>query len=97
MKESEIATRTFQSQPNLNQITTLLQFLNACTSFIIGGGDSRRMLPLNPYAQTSRLTINGLWGLAFGNGGLACNTNTLFFAAGFNDEADGLFGSIVPA
>jgi uncharacterized protein (TIGR03118 family) len=40
------------------------------------------------------ITINGLWGLAFGNGGLAGNTNTLFFAAGFNDEADGLFGSI---
>jgi uncharacterized protein (TIGR03118 family) len=43
------------------------------------------------------ITINGLWGLAFGNGGLAGNTNTLFFAAGFNDEIDGLFGSIVPA
>jgi uncharacterized protein (TIGR03118 family) len=43
------------------------------------------------------ITINGLWGLAFGNGGLAGNTNTLFFAAGFNDEADGLFGSITPA
>src|SRR5215469_15631566 len=42
------------------------------------------------------ITINGLRGLAFGNGGLAGNTNTLFFAAGFNDEADGLFGSIVP-
>jgi uncharacterized protein (TIGR03118 family) len=42
------------------------------------------------------ITINGLWGLAFGNGGLAGATNTLFFAAGFNDEADGLFGSIVP-
>jgi uncharacterized protein (TIGR03118 family) len=42
------------------------------------------------------ITINGLWGLAFGNGGLAGDTNTLFFAAGFNDEADGLFGSIVP-
>jgi uncharacterized protein (TIGR03118 family) len=43
------------------------------------------------------ITINGLWGLAFGNGGLAGDTSTLFFAAGLNDEADGLFGSIVPA
>ncbi len=43
------------------------------------------------------ITINGLWGLAFGNGGLAGNTNTLFFASGLNDEADGLFGSIEPA
>ena len=40
------------------------------------------------------ITINGLWGLAFGNGGLAGATNTLFFASGLNDEADGLFGSI---
>lgn len=42
------------------------------------------------------ITINGLWGLAFGNGGRAGSANTLFFAAGFNDEADGLFGSIEP-
>lgn len=43
------------------------------------------------------ITINGLWGLAFGNGGMAGDTTTLFFAAGLNDEADGLFGSITPA
>jgi uncharacterized protein (TIGR03118 family) len=43
------------------------------------------------------VTINGLWGLAFGNGGLAGDTTTLFFAAGLNDEADGLFGTIRPA
>jgi uncharacterized protein (TIGR03118 family) len=43
------------------------------------------------------ITINGLWGLAFGNGGLAGDTTTLFFAAGLNDEADGLFGTIQPA
>ncbi len=43
------------------------------------------------------IAINGLWGLAFGNGGVAGPTNTLFFAAGFNDEADGLFGTITPA
>jgi uncharacterized protein (TIGR03118 family) len=43
------------------------------------------------------ISINGLWGLAFGNGGMAGDTNTLFFASGLNDEADGLFGSIVPA
>lgn len=40
------------------------------------------------------ITIDGLWGLAFGNGGLAGPTNTLFFAAGINDEADGLFGTL---
>lgn len=43
------------------------------------------------------ITINGLWGLAFGNGALAGDTNTLFFASGLNDEADGLFGSVEPA
>jgi hypothetical protein len=43
------------------------------------------------------ITINGLWGLAFGNGALAGDTTTLFFAAGLNDEADGLFGTIQPA
>jgi uncharacterized protein (TIGR03118 family) len=42
------------------------------------------------------ITINGLWGVAFGNGGLAGDTTTLFFASGLNDEADGLFGSIEP-
>ena len=37
---------------------------------------------------------DGLWGLRFGNGGNGGDVNTLFFAAGINDEADGLFGSI---
>ena len=43
------------------------------------------------------IAINGLWGLVFGNGALAGDTNTLFFASGLNDEADGLFGSIEAA
>jgi uncharacterized protein (TIGR03118 family) len=43
------------------------------------------------------IAINGLWGLAFGNGEMAGDTTTLFFAAGLNDEADGLFGTIQPA
>ncbi len=41
------------------------------------------------------ITINGLWGVAFRNGGMAGDTNTLFFASGLNNEADGLFGSVV--
>ena len=40
------------------------------------------------------LTIDGLWGLEFGNGGSAGSADTLYFAAGPNDEADGLFGMI---
>jgi uncharacterized protein (TIGR03118 family) len=42
----------------------------------------------------SRLVIPGLWGMQFGNGLLSQPTNTLFFAAGPNDEADGVYGSI---
>lgn len=40
------------------------------------------------------IQIDGLWGLRFGNGGAGGDVNTLFFAAGINGEADGLFGSI---
>ena len=36
----------------------------------------------------------GLWGLKFGNGGNGGNPDTLYFAAGINNQADGLFGSI---
>jgi uncharacterized protein (TIGR03118 family) len=41
------------------------------------------------------IAIEGLWGLRFGNGGQGASLNTLYFAAGINDEQDGLFGSIV--
>jgi len=43
------------------------------------------------------VVIDGLWGLAFGNGGRAGVPGALYFTAGLNGEADGLFGSIVPA
>ncbi|MDB6017209.1 MAG: hypothetical protein JWR19_1698 [Pedosphaera sp.] len=43
------------------------------------------------------ITIDGLWGLAFGNGGNGGVPAALYFTAGLNGEADGLFGSIVPA
>jgi uncharacterized protein (TIGR03118 family) len=42
------------------------------------------------------LTIDGLWGLAFGNGFLGQPVNTLFFTAGSNGESDGLYGRIDP-
>jgi uncharacterized protein (TIGR03118 family) len=42
------------------------------------------------------LTIDGLWALGFGNGAAAGPTNTLFFTAGIDDEAHGLFGTITP-
>jgi uncharacterized protein (TIGR03118 family) len=40
------------------------------------------------------IEIEGLWGIAFGNGQTAGPKNTLFFAAGINGEADGLFGTL---
>jgi uncharacterized protein (TIGR03118 family) len=43
------------------------------------------------------LEIEGLWGLAFGNGILDQPTGTLFFAAGIEDETHGLYGSIEQA
>jgi uncharacterized protein (TIGR03118 family) len=43
---------------------------------------------------SAAIEIEGLWGLRFGNGGSGGDPGTLFFAAGINDEADGLFGKI---
>jgi uncharacterized protein (TIGR03118 family) len=40
------------------------------------------------------IEIDGLWGVGFGNGVNSGPTNTLFFAAGPDDETHGLFGSI---
>jgi uncharacterized protein (TIGR03118 family) len=40
------------------------------------------------------VTVAGLWGLQFGNGESLGDSNALYFAAGPNDEKDGLFGSL---
>lgn len=40
------------------------------------------------------IAIDGLWGIGFGNGSAAGPVNTLFFAAGPEDEAHGLFGRV---
>jgi uncharacterized protein (TIGR03118 family) len=40
------------------------------------------------------VTIDGLWGIGFGNGAASGPTTSLYFAAGPSDEAHGLFGSI---
>jgi uncharacterized protein (TIGR03118 family) len=42
------------------------------------------------------ITIDGLWGITF-SGREEDDSGTLFFAAGINDEADGLFGTLKPA
>ncbi|MDQ3774085.1 MAG: TIGR03118 family protein [Pseudomonadota bacterium] len=40
------------------------------------------------------IQIDGLWGLAFGNGASLGRANYLYFTAGPNGEADGLFGTL---
>jgi uncharacterized protein (TIGR03118 family) len=42
------------------------------------------------------ITIDGLWGLRFAPATPGAGPNTLFFTAGLNHEADGLFGEITP-
>ena len=44
----------------------------------------------------ANLFIDGLWALNFGSNSLAGPAISLFFTAGPNEEADGLFGQIVP-
>jgi hypothetical protein len=48
-------------------------------------------------ARHGKLSIDGLWALEFGNAGANGDPQTLFFTAGLNDEADGLFGTITPS
>jgi len=52
---------------------------------------------LRSSTDNSLLFIDGLWSLTFGNDGAAGPATTLFFTAGLNGEADGLFGTLVPA
>jgi len=42
------------------------------------------------------IKIDGLWGINFGSGGTSGPANSLFFAAGPEDESHGLFGAITP-
>jgi uncharacterized protein (TIGR03118 family) len=45
-------------------------------------------------AANNPITIDGLWDIAFGSGATSGPATTLFFTAGLNGEADGLFGTI---
>jgi uncharacterized protein (TIGR03118 family) len=48
-------------------------------------------------AAHGKLSIDGLWALEFGNSGSNGDPQTLFFTAGIQDEAHGLFGTITPS
>ena len=74
---------------------------------LIGNFGSGQIAAFNPFnghfaglmidsTTNKTLTIDGLWGIGFGNDGSAGPYNTLFFTAGPNDEMDGLFGKLVP-
>jgi uncharacterized protein (TIGR03118 family) len=43
------------------------------------------------------LSVDGLWAIAFGNDDAAGASNALYFTAGPDDEAHGLFGRITAA
>jgi uncharacterized protein (TIGR03118 family) len=45
-------------------------------------------------ADGTPIAIDGLWGIAFGNGSAAGPTNTLYFLSGPSGEKHGLYGSI---
>ena len=40
------------------------------------------------------LVVNGIWGMVFGNGASLGDTDSLYYAAGPNNAADGVFGHI---
>ena len=46
--------------------------------------------------ERNPIVIDGLWAIAFGNGLRDQPTNVLFFSAGPDDEAHGLYGRIAP-
>jgi uncharacterized protein (TIGR03118 family) len=47
-------------------------------------------------ADNRAITIDGLWGLIVGNGGNGGDPTKVYFSAGPNGEAHGLFGSLTP-
>ena len=46
--------------------------------------------------DTKILSVDGIWGLVFGNGVSLGDANALYFTAGPNNEEDGVFGRISP-
>jgi len=85
--------------PNFGKFSNALLVGNVSNGHINAFDYTTRMF-LGQLADTSGHTISipGLWGLTFGSGGakdVNGRTNQLFFSAGPNGYADGLFGVIV--
>ncbi len=100
--------RRFASQGRLNSPWAVVQAPASFGRFggdiIIGNFGDGRLNAYDPVTgdfqgqlnrpQGGALQIEGLWGLAFGNGNLAGSTDALYFTAGPNDELDGVFGML---
>ena len=56
------------------------------------GGFHHRGTLKSPHGQ--KVTIDGLWGIGFGNGAGSGPTNVLYFAAGPDEESNGTFGKV---
>jgi uncharacterized protein (TIGR03118 family) len=63
----------------------LIHAFDPNTGSLLGTLSSKNGLPIR---------INGLWALEFGNGAHGQGTNQLFFTAGIQNEAHGLYGKI---
>ena len=72
---------------------------------LIGQFGSGEILAFDPVTNQFLGTVDdvngpivnsGLWALKFRTGGANTDPNTLYFTAGINGEADGLFGAIAP-
>ena len=58
---------------------------------------SGRFMGLLEDTEGNPIWIDGLWALAFGNGGSGGAKNVLYFTAGIQNQKHGLFGSIAVA
>jgi uncharacterized protein (TIGR03118 family) len=102
--------RRFATQGNLNSpwgvALAPISFGRFGGALIIGNFGDGQLNAFSPVGATflgqvnrpngNPITIPGLWGLGFGNGGSAGSAQTLYFASGPDAEKDGLFGMLQP-
>jgi uncharacterized protein (TIGR03118 family) len=99
--------RRFASQGTLNSpwgLALASDFGKFSGALLVGDFGDGRINAFNPSTGAflgqlndqhgNPITIDGLWGLNFGNGFDGASSHLLFFTAGINDEADGLFGTL---
>src|SRR5581483_6986911 len=67
---------------------------NPTTGAFLGQLSDAQGHPLVLNGGLASSSDKGLWGIGFGNGKSGTDPNALYFAAGINDEADGVFGKV---